>query len=313
MTDKDLSKVVPFSGKKSEWMVWEEKFMARAMRKGYKQFLDGSAPVFPYVNANGEPMVFEDGEGGDAGRLSREMNELGYAELIMSIDTSKPSGKVAFSIVKSSKSFQYPNGHIGEAWRLLKRKYVPATAPTLAKLNRNFYGAALKRGVDPDVFLTYMEDLRVRMSELGSEMTDDQFILHILNNLGKDYESQVERIEDRIGDAENPLTIEDMREVLNLRFERMNIRETERDEFKDYGGEKALIAVNKQFKGRCYNCGKYGHKGAECRNKEGAVKNSPEKGKRFDGACFYCGKQGHRKSECRKFQADQRAGPKIDI
>ena len=35
-------KVIPFSGKKADWCVWEEKFLARARRKGYKSILKGN-------------------------------------------------------------------------------------------------------------------------------------------------------------------------------------------------------------------------------------------------------------------------------
>jgi len=37
--------VIAFDGKLSEWPIWEEKFMARARRRGYKEFLLGTAMV----------------------------------------------------------------------------------------------------------------------------------------------------------------------------------------------------------------------------------------------------------------------------
>ena len=34
-------RVIPFDGSKSQWGVWEEKFLARAKRRGYKKLLLG--------------------------------------------------------------------------------------------------------------------------------------------------------------------------------------------------------------------------------------------------------------------------------
>ena len=60
-----------------------------------------------------------------------------------------------------------------------------------------------------------------------------------------------------------PLTIEDLRDELCLRYERMNDRAVETDESED--DEKAMVVITK-FKGKCHCCGVYGHKGADCRS-----------------------------------------------
>ena len=49
----------------------------------------------------------------------------------------------------------------------------------------------------------------------------------------------------------------------------------------------------KQFKGTCNKCGKYGHKGADCKSQQSGGTRS------FSGKCYHCGKQGHRKADCR--------------
>jgi hypothetical protein len=116
-----------------------------------------------------------------------ELNELAYSDLILSMDTDKSGGKVALNIVKRSKTREYPDGNAAVAWQGLKRNYAPNTAPSLSKLRKQFYGTKLKKKVDPDIFITYLEDVRGRMEDMGSQMTDDQlFMMHILNNLTKD-------------------------------------------------------------------------------------------------------------------------------
>ena len=40
--DEKPIRVIAFSGKQQDWTMWEEKFLARANKKGYKKLLVGS-------------------------------------------------------------------------------------------------------------------------------------------------------------------------------------------------------------------------------------------------------------------------------
>ena len=137
-------RVVTFSGKKASWPAWEEKFLARAKRKGYKDVLIGKTAVVK------DTIVIADADVNKAEKLkARELNEQAYADLILSIDAEKAAGKVVFNIVKGTKSEDYPDGHANMAWERLKKKFAPTTAPNRSKLHKLFYGAKLKKGVDP--------------------------------------------------------------------------------------------------------------------------------------------------------------------
>jgi hypothetical protein len=139
-------RVILFSGKTSDWISWEEKFLARAKRNGYKDILLGKIDI---------P---EEGESLDEERRKvKDLNEIGFSDLILSMDTSTSAGKVAFGLVRASKSIEYPDGNIAKAWEKLKRKYAPTTAPTLAKYHKQFYRAKLRKGSDPESFITYLE------------------------------------------------------------------------------------------------------------------------------------------------------------
>jgi CRISPR/Cas system-associated endoribonuclease Cas2 len=59
------------------------------------------------------------------------------------------------------------------------------------------------------------------MGDMESFITDKQFIMHVMNNLNKDYENTVENLEKLINDKKDPLTIEQMREDLSLKHERL--------------------------------------------------------------------------------------------
>jgi hypothetical protein len=104
----------------------------------------------------------------------------------------------------------------------------------------------------------------MRLEELGSSISDNQFILHILNNMTEDYDLQLAMMEKRVMDKSNPLTIDEIRDDLNLRFERLNEKQNEESE-NDNDQEVAFFGG--QFKGKCRNCGAIGHKAKNCKSK----------------------------------------------
>jgi hypothetical protein len=104
----------------------------------------------------------------------------------------------------------------------IKNKDEPQSVPSLVKMEKQFRQSALKKGQDPDVWITKLEDYRMKLDELGSSISENQFILHILNNMTANYNLQLAMMEKRINDKINPLTVDEIRADLNLRFERLN-------------------------------------------------------------------------------------------
>jgi hypothetical protein len=67
----------------------------------------------------------------------------------------------------------------------------------------------------------------------------------------------------RINDKINPLTVDEIRADLNLRFERLN----EKKDDTDNEDKQDVALFGGQFKGKCRNCGMMGHKSINCKNK----------------------------------------------
>jgi Zinc knuckle len=192
-------------------------------------------------------------------------------------------------------------------------------------LHQKCFLAKLKKGGDPDLFISYDEDLRYGMSEIKCKIEDDQFFLHIINNLTPDYDQQVAILEKRSGteDADKKLKIEEVRDELCLRYERMNKGRNDDKEGKDI----AMYAGGK-FKGKCNKCGKIGHKSDDCQTSGNKINNkntnnnnnrnnrnnkdspkSCEKNtgrftKKFDGTSYYCNTPGHMVKDCFKKKKD---------
>jgi hypothetical protein len=78
------------------------------------------------------------------------------------------------------------------------------------------------KGKDPEVWITELEDLCVKLENMDSCITENQFMIHILNDLTSDYDLQLAWMERRVGDDKKPLTVEEVKGELNLRFESLN-------------------------------------------------------------------------------------------
>jgi hypothetical protein len=214
---------------------------------------------------------------------------MAFTKIVLSIDVSSSSGKIAFRIVKSCKTKVYEDGHAVLAWKKLKKKYDTVSAPSLVKTERLFRECKLGKDEDPETWITNLEDLRLKLEVMGSLMTDDQFMVLVLNSLTNDYNLQMLLLEKRIGSKENSLTIDESKEDLSLRYERLLLK-TETAKINDLDEEKALVVT--QFKGKRRNWGKIGHKAAQCKSKQlreernEVVYNSCKKPEHVKSNCF---------------------------
>ena len=82
------------------------------------------------------------------------------------------------------------------------------------------------------------------MEEIGisGKLSDDNFMIHVLNNLPKKYDVVVDNLESKLCDKGNSkLTIEQIREKLNGWYEKFKKRNFEKEEGEGTN-EKALKA-----------------------------------------------------------------------
>ena len=147
-------RVIPFSGKDTEWRMWSRKFMATAASRGYEEVLE---PTDPTVDA------------------SKAENDKAYNDLILSIND-----EVTFGIVDESKSTTHPNGDAREAWKELKAKFEPKTGFNEVKLKREFNASTLDEREDPDAWINRLQHLRRQLDTMGTRMSDQDLMIHIL-------------------------------------------------------------------------------------------------------------------------------------
>jgi hypothetical protein len=82
---------------------------------------------------------------------------------------------------------------------------------------------------------------------MGSSFSENQFMILILNNLTSVYELQLALMERRVGDDEkNPLTIEEIRGELSLRYERMIMKSSSNKEGEGFEENTFLVGSLKE-------------------------------------------------------------------
>ena len=92
----ETAKVIPFSGKAVDWPVWNEKFLARARRKGHKKISLGK-DIVPDDTVNLNAIV-DKNEKKEKKKL-RKLNEDACKDLILSANGETEVGRVVFQLV----------------------------------------------------------------------------------------------------------------------------------------------------------------------------------------------------------------------
>jgi hypothetical protein len=315
-------KVIPFSGNKRDWPVWSEKFLARGDIKGYREILLGEIAV-PTDEQFAE--ISDSSKEKKEAELLRKLNKDAYIDLLLSIATDTEPGRVAFQIIRTAKTKDFVGGDARGAWKRLESKYESKRAPSRLILKEKFMNSKLRNPrSDPDVWITQLEDLQVQINNSKPDtITEDDLIEHILGNLPSLYDIEVHALRKRLDQMDDPLTIEEVREELNLKFEMTN-RRFRGGNAGQVEEETALFAGG--YKGKCHSCGKFGHRAKDCRgNTNSNNKNNNggsdsrnnarsenvttgnqggngnnERDKNIE--CFYCKRKGHRIANCLKLK-----------
>ena len=157
MTDElKIGKVITFSGKKVEWLLWSEKFLARANCKGYKGVLVGTDTV-PDDN---EDISLETDKDKRKMKLElRRLNEEAYEDLVLAVDGKTEIGRAVFSLIKGSKSKEFAEGSAREAWKRILNNFEPKKAPNRLQKKKRIQNLKLKYGQDPDIYISVLENL----------------------------------------------------------------------------------------------------------------------------------------------------------
>ena len=288
--DTKAIRIIQFSGEQGDWRMWSRKFLARAKIKGYKNVMIGKQ-VLPVEGSESDGLT-------EAERKIVALNEAAYNDLLLSC-----KDEVSFGAVDEAITDKYPDGDSQVAWMNLLAKYEPRTSASKVELKKKFADSKLEEGQDPDAWITELERTRQLLKDIGYTMDDEDFMIHILNNLTRDYESTVERLETQV----DKISVTDLRSEIRQKFRCLQKYEGEDPS----GDQEKALAGFKPFKGFCFQCGKQGHKSADCKSNkaetnEKGYRVKPAKNKKGELiTCFKCKKKGHYANECKTKMPEQ--------
>ena len=291
--DEKAIRYVLFSGAKNDWFMWREQFVAHASKKGYEGVLE---ETFTVPKKTSTPFTSAED------KLNKLVKQA-YTDLILSMDPEKTASRDVFRMICRTKTAEYPYGNVTDAWKQLCEMYEPTSNLSLIGLHKQFTSATMRMKANPDLYIGYLQDIASRINDIEhNKITEKDIMMKVINTLTSEYEHVQLKLE---GDFNvDKLTVDNMKTELRIKYQRM-IEKLPRHDYKKYDGkEKAMAAYTKQFKGKCWKCGKIGHKGADCKNGKEEKKAKDTKPK-FQGECNYCHKKGHKEADCFKKKRDE--------
>ena len=230
-------KIVPFSGKKEDWNRWSKTFLAASTVRGYREVIKPTNEDVP---------------------ADSKKNIQAYNDLMMSCEN-----EVSFGVVDESISTQFPDGDARLAWKNLFKKYEPSTGAMKVELKLQFQQSTLSDvNEDPNEWITKLELIRRRFKTLGHEVSDEDIVLHVLNNLPTEYENLVEANEKLL--TKGNLKFEDLKDKISAKFRRLQKQGLATSGSGTSSEDAVALMVRTQFKGACTVCGRIGHRGSDC-------------------------------------------------
>ena len=163
---------IQFFRKENNWGRSYKKFFLCIKQKGYKKLLVSNGPMSG-VDKIPTQDEYENSLEGDMD-LNKNITKLGesielaYEDFILFINTSASVGKVAFALMKNTKSEDFLEGNCKVEWDRLVRQYALYTTLSLQKLKTEFHNSKLELiDKEPDKQISHLEGLQFQMNEFG--------------------------------------------------------------------------------------------------------------------------------------------------
>ena len=89
----------------------------------------------------------------------KELNKTGYSELMALMSHAK----IAFLLVRKSRTTGLPNGSLFEAWKNLKAWYEPVDVESVQEVIDKYNECKLEDNEDPEEWVTRKDEIRLRL------------------------------------------------------------------------------------------------------------------------------------------------------
>jgi hypothetical protein len=291
-----------FSGKKEDFVQWQQRFLAYAYFKEFKDvLLQKQTLIVPPAGGVLTPEQVK------SNQVFHKANAQAYSVLHLLIKDS-----VGFGILYNAMTPEYPEGDAAKAWEGLIKVFKPVNSSKKYELEQHFQKSSLEREqMNPDEWFSILENIRLQLwIDYNMKIDDERMISQIINNIHPvQYKTTLTVIKRDLNKGV-AITLEELKEELRQVYGTIKAQKIK--------GETALAGAGKnkrfkkQFKGQCNNCSEYGHKAVDCPkrgNNPKQQKKPPALPKAGDIAhlvnaddgkdpCSYCDKPGHTIKDC---------------
>ena len=288
MSDKKSEEYVKyptFDGKDESWPFYKKKM------ESYLARLDLSELLLPTTVIERDGVVNPDATAQAKIELLQKKNRKAAGALLSSIDDSTEKGKAAFFLIEKFHNVDdgYAGGYFRKEWDALTARFERIQVKNLRDQKTDYYTEKMGKTEQPSLFIVKMDRMRKDLKKLGYDVSDQDFVQDILGKLpeSKDtekmtaYEVEKKLIESKIVVNASGYTIEDLITDLEKVYQEKTktkeiskagevgfYGETRKPGRVERGKNNGNKRFKKQFKGRCSNCGKIGHKAADCWSNE---------------------------------------------
>ena len=269
--DLKAIKVLKFTGKESEWDHWSEKFVELARARGFAGILLGTERPprsEEDIDRKKEDHRYEltEAERKEKKRL-RQANGNAYINLQLACE------ELPYDLVSLVKTEELPDGCTRDAWEISTSEYDLTEGEykiTLLSMPQQNELDDVRTNII--VWLTALAIQVNKLKKLNHVLDEEYHITHILASVPGEYSSVVEEVKiDRRTDS-TLITMDEIMKRLQecyLQLKRghgwsedeivLNMKSSSNQSRSIKKGNKGRF-----FKGRCNQCGKYGHKKADC-------------------------------------------------
>ena len=255
----------------------------------------------------------ESKENGDQKRGRLQQQRRAYVVLLLAIQKCEEASNITFDV---------PQGNPHELWSRLEQHYESLTEASKSHLLTEFNSSRMRPGEGIALFIARIKKTVMALEAVGIRIAKEQVNYQLINGLEQPKYDIAKQMVSGMG-AVSLWSFDRLCSHLRAQEVELGSKSKNRMTPASTGGKPtaANFVGNKTFKqkpggagggarGACFNCGKEGHRAADCKQpKTSRGSSSGSSGGSSSKFCTYCGADGHEVGDCRtKKRADERNG-----
>jgi hypothetical protein len=262
-----------FNGDRNSFATWLIGIHAFAVSYGFATALKEETANLP-EREDSEPSLTT--AAGRAQVKDREKNSLAMSYLVHAL-----KGETLLRFIIGCQTEEWPGGRAWVLMKKLRRKYAPEDLTAVAEFKLALKQVKFGKPTDdPDKMFDQLAKIQNKFTMAKVKIDWNDVVATVIGVMPEKYQMLLVKYATKMDNTQD--TYEELEAEISQYYRQMQAT----DEKAKIGVEETEVSLV-QFKGRCFNCKKPGHKATECPNcrQEGQT-------------CRECRKKGHTESKC---------------